>query len=296
MALPTELRNVVRINELSNNLGKSAPTDLQGVLRAAPKFFTLHCAFVVVAVVAAIATAGTVCAADLMIEYRNGRWQPIPPDEIYRRPTWRQVPRTHAIPEHHFSNSAEPTPIMPAPAWLASKPVVKPQERPAATPAPAPANPQSLQPVYKRPEAPAAAYASHGAPAAGESPESLPGAILAFLWPAIQYAFWSLVGLIVLINLRDILRFIDSVFEAAPDAQPTAQPGQDLQTEAVAAAMTLDLRDLVQSEFSAADIRKQTEVLRTLKDKLDAELKSARATIRRERAKAQYPQSRKETA
>jgi hypothetical protein len=48
-----------------------------------------------------------------------------------------------------------------------------------------------------------------------------------------------------------------------------------------------DLQDFAHSELTAADIRKQTEVLRALKDTLDVELESVRATIRRERARAQ---------
>jgi hypothetical protein len=48
-----------------------------------------------------------------------------------------------------------------------------------------------------------------------------------------------------------------------------------------------DLQDFAHSELTAADIRKQTEVLRALKDTLDAELESVRATIRRERARAE---------
>jgi hypothetical protein len=48
-----------------------------------------------------------------------------------------------------------------------------------------------------------------------------------------------------------------------------------------------DLHDFAHSELTAADIRKQTEVLRALKDTLDAELESVRATIRRERTRAE---------
>jgi hypothetical protein len=48
-----------------------------------------------------------------------------------------------------------------------------------------------------------------------------------------------------------------------------------------------DLQDFAHSELTAADIRKQTEVLRALKDTLDAELESVRATIRRERTRAE---------
>lgn len=52
-------------------------------------------------------------------------------------------------------------------------------------------------------------------------------------------------------------------------------------------ATSVDLQDFAHSELSAADIRKQTEVLRALKDALDAELESVRATIRRERTRAE---------
>jgi hypothetical protein len=121
-------------------------------------------------------------------------------------------------------------------------------------------------------------------------------AAMGFLWRVIQTALLMLVVLVLLANMRGIFRFIDGLFETAPHEPPAVPAADDLQTEAVAASLALDLRDLVQSEFSVADIRKQTEILRALKDQLDAEAKAARATIRRERARAQQQQSRKDVA
>ncbi len=143
---------------------------------------------------------------------------------------------------------------------------------------------------------PKAARASYTPSAAPDSSESWLGAFLDALWDAIRYTFYVAAAFVVLANTRRILRFIDSVFEVSPQEQPAGAAGHDLQTEAVAASLTLDLRDLVQSEFSAADYRKQTKLLRALKDKLDADAEAARATIRRERARAQQQQPRKEVA
>jgi hypothetical protein len=47
--------------------------------------------------------------------------------------------------------------------------------------------------------------------------------------------------------------------------------------------------------MSAADIRSQTEILRSLKEQLDAEIAAAREAIRRERARGQQREG-KETA
>jgi hypothetical protein len=96
------------------------------------------------------------------------------------------------------------------------------------------------------------------------------------------YVLIFLAALNGLLVLSIILRGLDALLAAplecdavdAPLAQQANAPGDDLQ-------------DFVHSELSAADIRKQTDVLRALKDTLDAELESVRATIRRERARAQ---------
>jgi hypothetical protein len=64
---------------------------------------------------------------------------------------------------------------------------------------------------------------------------------------------------------------------------------------ATPAEATGDLQDHALSpEMSAADIRRETEVLRALKESLDAELASARATLKNERARARRHQNGKD--
>ena len=119
-------------------------------------------------------------------------------------------------------------------------------------------------------------------------------AAIGYVAPMAWFAVPALLALLILLNLRRILRFVDHLFERPLYGSPSDALADDLQAEAVGADLVLDIRDLVQSELSAADYRKQTELLRALKDKLDAEAEAARATIRRERARAQQQQPGKD--
>lgn len=68
------------------------------------------------------------------------------------------------------------------------------------------------------------------------------------------------------------------------------QSGADTPAEAAG-----DLQDdALSPEMSAADIRRETDVLRALKESLDAELASARATLKNERARARRHQNGKD--
>ncbi len=115
-----------------------------------------------------------------------------------------------------------------------------------------------------------------------------------YLAPMAWLAVLALLALLILLKLRSILRFIDRLFERPLYGSPSDALADDLQAEAIGADLVLDIRDLVKSELSAADFRKQTELLRALKDTLDAEAESARAIIRRERARAQQQQPGKD--
>jgi hypothetical protein len=87
-------------------------------------------------------------------------------------------------------------------------------------------------------------------------------------------------AVIALLNLGKVLRWVDGFFEHSP-TEPTVVPADDLS-------------DLGGSGFSATDYRNETELLRALKEQLDADAEAARATIRRERAQAAGQQTGKD--
>jgi len=89
----------------------------------------------------------------------------------------------------------------------------------------------------------------------------------------------ALIGLLV---LPGVLRNFDSLLTVPLEGDGSGAP---VAREADPSG-GFDMPNFAQSELSAADIPKQTEVLRALKDALDAELESVRAAIRRERAQA----------
>jgi hypothetical protein len=107
------------------------------------------------------------------------------------------------------------------------------------------------------------------AASAVREPTATPSGGLSFLEAVLAGCIGSL-AIIVLLNLRKVLRWIDGLFEQWP-TEPTLVPTDDL-----------------------GDLGKQTEVLRDLKDQLDAEVEAARATIRRERARAEQRQPGKD--
>ena len=88
--------------------------------------------------------------------------------------------------------------------------------------------------------------------------------------------------LIGLLALPTILWAFDAMLE-----RPLECDVGDARTDSDAHLGGFDVQDFAQSELSAADIHRQTEVLRALKEALDAELDSVRAAIRRERARAE---------
>lgn len=88
--------------------------------------------------------------------------------------------------------------------------------------------------------------------------------------------------LIGLLALPTILWAFDAMLE-----RPLECDVGDARTDSDARLTGFDVQDFAQSELSATDIHRQTEVLRALKEALDAELDSVRAAIRRERARAE---------
>lgn len=214
--------------------------------------------------------AGQSHAADMMLEWRNGQWMPIAPVDIEHR---------------SFQNLEPPYRLAPEPQH------VKRSNSPSLAPAAPAEKPRAGDTVSKAQELAGVPHTGHGPRGGAETRVSALKALSGFLWQAVPYGLWAVAGLLVLANLRGIFRSIDSVFEVAANEEPAPGSRHDLQMEAVAAAVTFDLRDLVQSEVSAAEIRKQTEILRTLKEELNMELNAVRAMIRQERANTRQPQT-----
>jgi hypothetical protein len=124
----------------------------------------------------------------------------------------------------------------------------------------------------------------HKAPQA--EPYSTHTDFVSFLRGLSILALGFIAALIGLLALPSVLRGFDALLAA-----PLACDGSDASFAHETNATGDDLQAFAQSELTAADIRKQTEVLRALKDTLDAEMESVRATIRRERAPAQAKDS-----
>lgn len=214
--------------------------------------------------------AGQSHAADMMLEWRNGQWMPIAPADIEHRSVPNLKPSYRLAPEPQHE---------------------KRSNSPSLAPAVPPEKPRAGEMTSKAQELAGVPHTGHGPRGGAEPPVSALKALSGFLWQAVPYGLWVVAGLLVLANLRGIFRSIDSVFEVAANEELAPGSRHELQTESAAAAMTFDLRDFVQSEVSAAEIRKQTEILRALKEELNMELNAVRAMIRRERAKTRQPQT-----
>ncbi len=76
--------------------------------------------------------------------------------------------------------------------------------------------------------------------------------------------FFMLCAVLVFMAIREVIKWLDGLFARPTVPDPSAVP----------------------SEFRAADYRDQAEILRAVRELLDAEVEAARATIRRERARA----------
>ena len=87
----------------------------------------------------------------------------------------------------------------------------------------------------------------------------------------------------------------DGLFEANSEEASAGMPANNLKSNPLSDALH-DLSDVAQTELSAADIRKQTDVLRALKDQLDAAAEAARADIRRERSRGEQQQTQEHTS
>ena len=209
------------------------------------------------------------CAgADLPFDYRPyGRWE--------RPQAFTPVRPARAAPTE---GNAGVTPRPPTPV------VAAPPTRP---PPPRVYSLAPQQPMYE-------ARKEHKAPPAGPSTgpiSALASTVLSAVADLARIGFGFLLGLLVLNNIKSIAHFIDGLFEANSEEASAGMPANNLKSNPLSDALH-DLSDVAQTELSAADIRKQTEILRTLKDQLDAEAEAARADIRRERAwsKQQQPQ------
>ncbi|MCC6947015.1 MAG: hypothetical protein IT539_04530 [Bradyrhizobiaceae bacterium] len=173
-------------------------------------------------------------AADLAVEWRNGRWEP-----RTTRPTQQRVPQA------------------PAPPY-------RPASRPVLASPPVPPGPAARTEVAR-------------APTANERPRTAELAPNTTAWTHLIETFdvvvlmltMLVVLLLLLSNWRQCLNAIDGLFEHNPSEGPTLHP--------------LDVEDFGPSEVSAAEVRKQTEILRALKKQLDAELDAARRAVRRAR-------------
>lgn len=205
-------------------------------------------------------------------------------------PPLTKLQRSFAAPTPPLTNF-EPREIRPP---LAAKP-------PALTNAPPPVE-QTIslptQPVEIRPEpviaapAPPPVIAHVSAADIGPSvapqpatPASAP-ALLSTLAELATFGLGFIAALIGLLILPSLLRGLDALLAA-----PLECDGGDAPLFQDADARGFDFPDRAQPDLSAADIHRQTEVLRALKAALDAELDSVRATIRHERTRAKQAET-----
>jgi hypothetical protein len=220
-------------------------------------------------VVAAVAAGPVRChAADLPIPLRYQHLIKPPPEPPPRSESLQMhgvTPQTAVPQEKNTSSGIDPIPSPKPPA-----PVVQaPPKRPAAPVVVAP-------PLQHVPATNVVADKKSAETPKGSS------TFLSFLAELGTFALGFIAALIGLVALPSILRGFDAVL-----ASPLECDVGDVPPDRGAHASGVDIQDFAQSELSAADIRRQTEVLRALKETLDAELESVRATVRRERARAE---------
>ena len=106
------------------------------------------------------------------------------------------------------------------------------------------------------------------------------------------YVYFSVIVLAVLLNLPAVWRGLDIVFfNYSPEISPApaAWPGDPLHAAAMRAALMPSLHEFIDPGEVASHYRRETERVRALKKKFDAEAALAEAVIRRNRARAVAP-------
>ena len=102
------------------------------------------------------------------------------------------------------------------------------------------------------------------------------------------YIYFSVIGLAVLLNLPAVARALNILFFDHPPKMALAiWPGDPLHAAAMRAALMPSLYEFINPREEASHYRRETERVRALKEKFDAEAALAEAIIRRERLRHQ---------
>ena len=105
------------------------------------------------------------------------------------------------------------------------------------------------------------------------------------------YVYFAVIGLTALLNLPAVWRGLEALFYRHPvetTTVPVIWPGDPGHAAAMSAALMPSLHEFLDPGHTAAHYRRETEHMRALKEKFDAQTSLAEAIIRRERWRNQF--------